>query len=272
MNPQQNDNQEFGQQPGSVINPGQSEPSMQPQPRFTPQPTTRPMAYSDVSRPQAQDQPLSPVTPDDSFTTVSTPTQEPETSFASAPVPEPPTSFDPAHAEEPATQPVSEEQQSVETAVPFQAAAQDMAPAEDLSNENPDKSYILALGLSYFLGSLGVDRFYLGKTGTGVVKLLTFGGLGIWAIIDLLLIAFGKLRAKGDNRPLHGFAHNYRWVKLTTIILVIFNVVLVALLTALVVATTMSSIEQENRLQQYNTPVQSQQEVVVPGDEELQIN
>ena len=46
-----------------------------------------------------------------------------------------------------------------------------------------------ALLLSIFLGIYGVDRFYIGNTGMGVGKLLTCGGLGIWAIIDWFLIS-----------------------------------------------------------------------------------
>ena len=45
-----------------------------------------------------------------------------------------------------------------------------------------------ALILSLFLGLYGIDRFYLGQTGMGVGKLLTCGGLFVWAFIDLFLI------------------------------------------------------------------------------------
>jgi TM2 domain-containing membrane protein YozV len=57
------------------------------------------------------------------------------------------------------------------------------------------KSFTTALLLSFFLGSLGVDRFYLGYTGLGVAKLLTFGGCGIWTLIDFIMIAVRKVPA-----------------------------------------------------------------------------
>ena len=50
------------------------------------------------------------------------------------------------------------------------------------------KDPIIALILSLFFGGLGIDRFYLGQTGLGIGKLLTCGGIGIWALIDLFLI------------------------------------------------------------------------------------
>ncbi len=56
-----------------------------------------------------------------------------------------------------------------------------------------DKEWVMALILSIVLGGLGVDRFYLGYTGLGIVKLLTLGGCGIWSLIDIVLIAMRKL-------------------------------------------------------------------------------
>ena len=62
-----------------------------------------------------------------------------------------------------------------------------------------DKSYSTALLLSFFLGYLGVDRFYLGQTGLGIGKLLTFGGCGIWSLIDFILIAMHKVNDSQGN-------------------------------------------------------------------------
>jgi hypothetical protein len=62
-----------------------------------------------------------------------------------------------------------------------------------------DKSYTTTLLLSFFLGYLGVDRFYLGQTGLGIAKLLTFGGCGVWSLIDFILIAMRKVTDSEGN-------------------------------------------------------------------------
>ena len=61
--------------------------------------------------------------------------------------------------------------------------------ARQIPNVFSSKSYVTALLLSFFFGVFGVDRFYLGHVGVGLGKLFTFGGLGIWALIDFVLIA-----------------------------------------------------------------------------------
>ena len=62
-----------------------------------------------------------------------------------------------------------------------------------------DRSRLAAALLCFFVGVLGVHRFYVGKVGTGILQLVTFGGLGIWALIDLILILVGTFRDKQDR-------------------------------------------------------------------------
>ena len=56
------------------------------------------------------------------------------------------------------------------------------------------KSKLTAILLCFFLGSLGIHRFYLGYTLIGVIQLLTFGGFIIWAIVDLIMLIIGSLK------------------------------------------------------------------------------
>lgn len=58
------------------------------------------------------------------------------------------------------------------------------------------KSKVAAALLCFFLGALGIHRFYVGKIGTGIIQLLTLGCLGIWALIDFIMIICGKFTDK----------------------------------------------------------------------------
>ena len=59
---------------------------------------------------------------------------------------------------------------------------------------NSEKSFVATLILCILLGGLGVHRFYVGKIGTGILMLLTFGGLGIWTLVDIIVIAVGNFK------------------------------------------------------------------------------
>jgi len=74
-------------------------------------------------------------------------------------------------------------------------------PASSVPGVFSDKSATTAILLGFFFGYLGVDRFYLGNTGLGVLKLFTLGGCGIWQLIDIILIASRKV-TDSDGCPL----------------------------------------------------------------------
>lgn len=74
---------------------------------------------------------------------------------------------------------------------------------QDISQQVPGprpKSQLVALLLAILVGGLGIHRFYLGYTAIGVIQLLTLGGCGVWALIDLIRIAMGDL-GPADGRP-----------------------------------------------------------------------
>ena len=72
--------------------------------------------------------------------------------------------------------------------------------AVEISDGKTQSKMVLAV-VCFFLGFLGVHRFMVGKIGTGVLMLVTFGGLGIWTLIDFIMILMGKFSDK-QGRPI----------------------------------------------------------------------
>ncbi|TQJ69657.1 host cell surface-exposed lipoprotein [Arthrobacter sp. SLBN-100] len=87
-----------------------------------------------------------------------------------------------------------------------------------------NKSFLTAWLLSLLVGVFGVDRFYLGKVGTGILKLVTLGGFGIWALVDLILILTNKMRDK-QGLPLEGYDRHRKTALIVTGVVILLSVV-----------------------------------------------
>jgi TM2 domain-containing membrane protein YozV len=72
-------------------------------------------------------------------------------------------------------------------------------PSVGYLEEPSEKSRGVALALATVLGPFGAHRFYVGKTGTGVLMAVTVGGLGIWWLYDMIVVASGSFRDANDR-------------------------------------------------------------------------
>lgn len=97
------------------------------------------------------------------------------------------------------------------------------SPDSEDTAQARNRSFVLTWLLSLFLGLFGLDRFYTGRYLTGALKLLSLGGLGIWWIIDLVIVLAGGLRFQ--RQPLRGFAtdREIAWIATGLTIIVAYS-------------------------------------------------
>jgi TM2 domain-containing membrane protein YozV len=70
---------------------------------------------------------------------------------------------------------------------------------DQYGNPISPKSRLACAILAWFVGIFGLHRFYVGKVGTGIAQIFTLGGLGIWALVDFILILVGSFKDKEDR-------------------------------------------------------------------------
>ena len=86
--------------------------------------------------------------------------------------------------------------------------------------------FLATLLFAWFLGCFGIHRFYTGNISIGIAQLLTFGGCGIWAYIDLILICFNKFK-DGKGRYFRDYSPN---VGITVFVISLIPIGLILLL------------------------------------------
>jgi TM2 domain-containing membrane protein YozV len=90
----------------------------------------------------------------------------------------------------------------------------------------PKQRHFLAVFfISFMWGTFGADRMYLGKWGTGILKLITLGGCGLWTIVDLILIMSGAMRDKQGREMLQFAEYKAFAYKMVLIFAVVLGMV-----------------------------------------------
>ena len=115
--------------------------------------------------------------------------------------------------------------------------------------EGKNKSWITTFLLCLFLGPLGIHRFYTNKVKSGILQLLTLGGLCIWSIIDLITIASQKFKDNEGNRiTCNNKKHKTVVICLSFIIVIIEAIDLISILKGYSVIKNKYA-----KIQEYNT-------------------
>ncbi|RAX17394.1 NINE protein [Pseudarthrobacter sp. AG30] len=142
----------------------------------------------------------------------------------------------------------------------YQPGAYPQVPYDD----GPRKSFLATWLLSLLLGTFGADRFYLGKTGSAVAKLLTAGGLGIWAIVDLVMTLTGNTRDIHGG-PLEGYPENKKKAWIITAVVWLVGAVTGAVLAIASIAVVSAAVEGFNVPAQAPLPASQAAQAPSPG-------
>jgi len=145
------------------------------------------------------------------------------------------------------TQPLPEtlQPQLVQAAPPAIAT-----PIKVVKNAPRQRHFLAAFFISFMWGTFGVDRMYMGYWGLGILKLITFGGFGIWVIVDLILILGGYMRDKQGREMLQ--AAEYKKFAYRTILIFAIGLGLIILING--IALILGVTELFNSLQDGSIP------------------
>ncbi|MDN5807861.1 MAG: TM2 domain-containing protein [Brevibacterium sp.] len=107
--------------------------------------------------------------------------------------------------------------------------------SSDTTEGGGNRSFFVTWVLSLALGFLGADRFYTGRFATGGLKLVSLGGLGLWWIVDLVIVMAGGLRY--GRRPLRGYdaGKEAAWIATGFLLIIGYSLQLDELVSALLI-------------------------------------
>lgn len=117
-----------------------------------------------------------------------------------------------------------------------QVALKENSNTKTADTQKKGRHFLAVFFLSFLWGSFGVDRFYLGKIGTGILKLLTFGGFGLWVIIDLVLIMSGAMRDK-QGREMLEYAQYRKFAFKTVLIFALLMALITIVMGSVIIYT-----------------------------------